>query len=132
MHFLTSLDVTLLRAINQAMANSLFDVLMPFMSGNAAFFPMLLVLGAVTIKMGGVRGAFMVVLMTLAVLIASNWVCAPLKEYFMRPRPAMTFADIRLVTGNGQGLTSMPSCHATNWGAIRRWPGCSLRAPGSS
>lgn len=118
MQFLTSLDTTLLRAINQSMANPFFDVLMPFMSGNTAFFPLLIVLATVAIKLGGTRGAFMVAMMALAVLIASNWVCAPLKELFMRPRPAMTLSDIRLLTGNGQGMTSLPSCHATNWGAM--------------
>jgi hypothetical protein len=39
MHWLQSLDVSLFRFINQTLSNSIFDVVMPFLSGNTFFFP---------------------------------------------------------------------------------------------
>lgn len=115
---LSDLDTILFHFINRDTANPLFDALMPFFSGNAAFFPMLAALIVVLLYQGGPRTLAYILVMTLTVLVASNWVCAPLKEFFMRARPAMTLEDVRLLFGNGKGLTSMPSCHATNWGAM--------------
>ena len=37
------LDIDLFRFINTKLANPLFDAIMPFVSGNALFYPLLLV-----------------------------------------------------------------------------------------
>ena len=45
MHWLQALDTGLFDFINQSLANPVFDWLMPVLSGNAFFFPVLFLLG---------------------------------------------------------------------------------------
>jgi 4-amino-4-deoxy-L-arabinose transferase-like glycosyltransferase/membrane-associated phospholipid phosphatase len=118
MSFLQHLDLWLFHLINYDLAGPAWDPIMIWLSGNAAFFPLLLVLAFVIIKKGGSRGAAFVMVAVLAALVAGDWVAAPLKEFWQRPRPAMVLPDVRVVGGNGYGLTAMPSGHATTWGAL--------------
>ncbi|RBP48163.1 4-amino-4-deoxy-L-arabinose transferase-like glycosyltransferase [Roseimicrobium gellanilyticum] len=118
MSALTNLDAVIFHLINHTAANGFLDAVMTFMSGNAAFFPLLLVLSVCIVRQGGARGLALVLVAAAAVLAASSLVCEPMKEYFARPRPAMVLADVRIVHGNGSGMHSMPSCHSMNWGAL--------------
>ena len=49
MQWLQTFDVDLFRFINADLANPLLDKVMPFVSGNAFFYPLLLVTGLVLI-----------------------------------------------------------------------------------
>lgn len=118
MSVLHHLDLWLFHLINHDLAGPMWDPVMVWLSGNAAFFPLLLVLAFIVVKKGGRRGAAFVLVAVLAALVAGDGVAAPLKEFWHRPRPAMFLPDVRLVAGNGYGLTAMPSGHATTWGAL--------------
>ncbi|WP_082408025.1 phosphatase PAP2 family protein [Verrucomicrobium spinosum] len=118
MPFLQHLDHWLFHLINRDLAGPGWDPFMTWLSGNKAFYPLLLILASVVVKKGRSRGAAFVMVAVLAALVAGDGVAAPLKEFWQRPRPAMTLPDVRLVAGNGHGLTAMPSGHATTWGAL--------------
>lgn len=118
MSSLHHLDLWLFHLINRDLAGPAWDPVMIWLSGNAAFFPLLIVLAFIIIKKGGSRGTAFVLVAALAALVAGDGVAAPLKELWQRPRPAMILPDVRLVAGNGYGLTAMPSGHATTWGAL--------------
>lgn len=118
MSALQHLDLWLFHLINRDLASPVWDPIMIWLSGNAVFFPLLLVLAIVIIKKGGSRGVAFVMVALVAALVAGDGVAGPLKEYWQRPRPAMILPDVRLVAGNGYGLTAMPSGHATTWGAL--------------
>ncbi|QIF04107.1 glycosyltransferase family 39 protein [Roseimicrobium sp. ORNL1] len=115
---LQALDTTLFRSINQGLANPVFDSAIPYASGNALFYPVLLAAAVFVIWRWQRRGWAFVLLAILAALVASNCVCGPLKDLIGRPRPFVTMTDVRLLAGNGSGSHAMPSCHAANWGAL--------------
>ena len=58
MHWLQSLDVGLLRFINQTLSNPVFDAVMPFVSGRGAmpfFFTIVFAAGLILVWKGGTR-----------------------------------------------------------------------------
>jgi len=117
MSFVAHLDTLLFRFINQDLANPLYDEVMPLISANAVFFPLVFLMVMVIIFQGGTRALTLAVVTAAAVLIASNFVVYPIKEFIMRPRPAMVLEGVRLFGSNGIGL-AMPSGHATSWGTM--------------
>ena len=56
MHWLQTLDVEVFRFINLRLSNPAFDVLMPFLSGNALFIPAALLAGMLLVWKGRRRG----------------------------------------------------------------------------
>lgn len=138
MHWLQSLDLGLLRFINQTLSNPLFDKLMPFASGNAYFLPFVIMFGIVLLWKGGARARLCLLMLALIVPPGDGLVTNTLKHAVARPRPFVTHADIRLPatkakpqlkavedkkaeqsvqrkkSGKG-GYNSMPSAHAANW-----------------
>jgi membrane-associated phospholipid phosphatase len=115
---LQALDTTLFHGINHGLANPVFDAVIPYASGNALFYPFLLAAAVFVIWKWKRRGWAFVLLAILAALVASNWVCGPLKEFLGRPRPFVAMSDVRLLGTHGSGSHAMPSCHAANWGAL--------------
>ncbi len=114
MHWLQAIDTGVFRFLNHALANPLFDLAMPFLSGNPLFVPALLILISLLLWNGGTRGRLCVLMIVLFVLIANNWAVEHLKNAFARPRPFLQMDDVRLLVGRG-GSYSMPSSHAANW-----------------
>ncbi len=114
MDWLVSLDNALFRSINQGWANPYLDWLMPFVSGNPFFFPVLTVVGIYLLTMKGARGRVFVVLLLLILLIGDAGVSASLKKWFGRPRPFRVLEDARLIVGMGDS-GSMPSGHTNMW-----------------
>jgi membrane-associated phospholipid phosphatase len=138
MQGLHSLDVGLFRLINGSLANPAFDVVAPFLSGNAFFFPLAVLVGLALIWKSPARGAVCVAMLLLIVPLGDGLVCNTLKHTIERPRPYAVLADVRRpgtnpdAAGNypppmareestapapipQSALTSMPSSHAANW-----------------
>lgn len=118
MALLQALDTTVFRGINHGLANPVFDAVIPHASGNALFYPLLMLTAVLVIWRWKKRGWAFVLLAILAALVTSNCVCGPLKDLLERPRPFVTMSDVRLLGGQGAGSHAMPSCHAANWGAL--------------
>jgi len=114
MDWLLNLDVEAFRLINRAGSNPFFDQIMPILSGNAFFFPALVVVGLLLICKGRSRGIICLLMLALAVGLCDGWICRLLKEVVGRPRPFLTLSDVHCLIGKG-GSFSMPSSHAANW-----------------
>ena len=114
MDWLPALDLTLFRFVNQTLANPAFDWLMPLLSGHRLFVPALLLLAALLIWRGGLRGRVCVAMLFLAVVLGDTLICATLKTAVARPRPFVDLPDARALIGKGLS-GSMPSSHAANW-----------------
>src|SRR5258708_1203914 len=114
MDWLLKLEVDVFRLINGTGSNPFFDKIMPFLSGNAFFFPALVVLGLLLIWKGRSRGIICILMLALAVGLGDGWICRLIKEVVARPRPFLTLTDVHILIGKG-GSFSMPSSHAANW-----------------
>ncbi len=114
MDWLKTLDVDLFRWINLKWANPIFDVLMPFLSGNALFVPCTILVGFLLIWKGRTRGLVCLLMLLLVVAIGDGFICNTLKKAIARPRPFLDILDVHLLGGKG-GSGSMPSSHAANW-----------------
>lgn len=113
---LKTIDTGLFHWINFSWSNPLFDLLMPFLSGNRLFVPVF-VLGCLgLILKGGVRGRLCIAMLLLMVVLGDTLVCKHLKEFFHRPRPCKELTDVILPPGVGcSDSGSLPSSHAANW-----------------
>ena len=135
MSALPAIDESLFRFLNQKLANPVFDVLMPFLSGNPLFVPAVMVVVLLVLWRGGCKGRIYALMVAILLGVGDPFVCNPLKHYFQRPRPFVTLPDARrpgtdAVAPGGDGLgqvpagnprrahNSMPSAHAFNWGAL--------------
>jgi len=133
MHWLQTLDTRLFDFINQSLANPVFDWLMPFLSGNAIFFPLLFLLGVGLLWRGTIRTRLCVVLLLLILPLGDSLVVNTLKHTVARPRPFVTLPEARVFGvagkgyvaptpgGNGEEMAanqgsrdSLPSSHAAN------------------
>jgi 4-amino-4-deoxy-L-arabinose transferase-like glycosyltransferase/membrane-associated phospholipid phosphatase len=134
MHWLQTLDTSLFRFINQSLSNPFFDWLMPVLSGNALFFPLLFLLGAGLLWKGSVRLRLCLLLLILILPLGDGFVTNTIKHTVARPRPFVTLPEARLFGTVGKGYVppatgdngmdlpanrgsrnSLPSAHAANW-----------------
>jgi len=130
---LQALDIDLFRLVNEKLANPIFDVVMPFASGNVFFAPLLVATGILLVWKGRVRGLVCVLMLALVLPLGDGWICRSIKHAVARPRPFLTLTAVRRPGGqndpmarpppsaaqpNGKpasGSGSMPSAHAANW-----------------
>ncbi len=134
MQWLQALDTGLFRFINRSLSNSFFDWLMPVLSGNAFFFPLLFLLVVALLWKGSVRLRLCLLCLLIIMPLGDGLITNTIKHAVARPRPFVTLPDARLfgVVGKGyvpqkineQGVdmsankgsyNSMPSSHAANW-----------------
>ncbi len=141
MHWLHALDVALLRFINQTLSNPFFDVIMPFASGShskSLFLVAALIAGLLVLWKGRARGRLCVLMLALIVGPGDGLICNTIKHAVARPRPFVTWSDVRLPADGSNGRpkpvapmgnpeagggpaadkpnhNSMPSSHAANW-----------------
>ena len=133
MDWLQSLDLSLFRFLNQGLVNPAFDVLMPWVSGNALFRPLLLLVGIFMIWKGCARGLLCLLMLGLILPLGDGLVCNTIKHAIGRPRPFVTLEDVHRpgqkppvgkagaeqkppVQSQAKGdYSSMPSSHAANW-----------------
>lgn len=114
MTWLLKVDVGLFRWINEAWSNAFFDWLMPILSGNRLFVPLLLVLVVWAMVKGARRIRVCIVMVAIAAGIGDGLVSNTIKKAVERPRPFMELDNVQLRVGRG-GSGSMPSSHAANW-----------------
>jgi membrane-associated phospholipid phosphatase len=116
MEWLQTLDANLFHLFNGTLSNRAFDVLMPWFSGNAAFFPVVLLAAVLLVWKGGVRGRLCVLLLLVILPLGDSFICNTIKHAVGRPRPFVDLPDVRLLVGRGPS-NAMPSSHAANWAA---------------
>ena len=92
MHWLQTLDVELFRFINLRLMNPVFDVLMPFLSGNAFFYPALVAAAALLIWKQRGRGLRCVAVRIVVLSLGDGFVCNTIKHAVGRERPFMALA----------------------------------------
>ncbi len=117
---LNTLDSTLYHLINRGTANSVFDVLMPFLSskGYLLIFPYAAFMLWTASRQKESRNETMVLaLWTIAISVVSclfsDWMANEVKHVFNRVRPCHVLEGVRLL-GACTNSASMPSGHATN------------------
>ena len=116
MDWLKSIDVAVFRFVNGSLSNGVFDQLMPFVSGNAFFYPALLLLGIWLVWKGGLRGRICVLFLLVVIAFGDGIICKQLKLALARPRPFHVLEHVNVPPGIGKtGSGSMPSSHAANW-----------------
>jgi membrane-associated phospholipid phosphatase len=134
MHWLQALDTSLFLFVNRSLANPVFDWLMPLLSNNAFFVPVLLLLVVGLLWQGNARLRLCVLLLVVILPLGDSLVCNTIKHAVARPRPFVTLPEARLFGSPGKGClppqinesgmdlaanqgsrTSMPSSHAANW-----------------
>ncbi|MEW6409147.1 MAG: phosphatase PAP2 family protein, partial [Nitrospirota bacterium] len=112
MDYLIELDKTFFFFINIQIQNTLFDIIMPYITEKKNMLPYLIAIAALLVLRGGKRGREAVVLLLLAVII-SDQLSNLLKGIFQRVRPCSALDGVRLLAGCGSSF-SLPSNHATN------------------
>lgn len=111
---LESIDLALFRFINLKLSNGVLDRIMPPLSGNAWFFPLLIVLGAALIWKGGTRGRLLVLMLALVLGLGDTLVINRIKKAVGRPRPYHAVPEAHLPVGEGSS-GSLPSSHTSTW-----------------
>ncbi len=115
-HWFQRLDAGLFHVVNPTLSNPVFDVLMPFVSGNPFFPPALVIALALLAWKGGARGRICALMLILAIALGDTFICNTLKQLIGRPRPFHVIADAHVPAGIGRTDSgSMPSSHAANW-----------------
>ncbi|KAF0177920.1 MAG: arnT [Limisphaerales bacterium] len=114
--WLQSLDAALFRFINQSLSNPLGDWLMPVLSGNKLFVPMVIVASAVLIWKQRTRGALCVLFILLAVALGDPLIINSIKHAVARPRPFVPMPEAITLVGRTSSF-SLPSAHAANMAA---------------
>jgi membrane-associated phospholipid phosphatase len=113
---LQNVEVTLFRFINGTLQNSFFDVVMPFLSGNALFYPLLFILATWLIWKCGTRGRLFALFVFIVIAFGDGVICKTVKEATDRARPFATLENVHVPKGIGKtDSPSMPSSHTANW-----------------
>ena len=136
MRWLQTLDIELFRLVNLKLANPVFDAVMPFLSGNRFFLPLLALVAALVLWKGRARGTVCLVMAVTVLAFGDGFVCRNIKHGLGRPRPFLALSGVRrpdrpnrheqppgapAAAANGAtqdqnaGSGSMPSSHAANW-----------------
>lgn len=113
MSWLHGLDESLFRFINQTLSNPLFDVIMPWLSGNRFLILIGILAASVFIWRGKSRAVLFLLLLAIAVGVTDGLVCNTLKHAIGRVRPCAALENVHLLVGCGSN-GAMPSSHAGN------------------
>lgn len=114
--FLQNLDTFVFHFINRSLQNSVFDVLMPFITDLNKQKIVLVIVGLALIVLflrGGKKGKFAVVALALGILLSDQLNSSFAKFILERPRPCHVLQNVHLLVGCGSGY-SFPSSHAVN------------------
>ena len=115
--WLQSADAALFRFLNQSLSNPLFDWLMPILSGNKLFVPMVLLAAATLIWKQRTKGALCVAFVLLVVALGDPLIINSIKHAIARPRPFVPMPESITLAGRTASF-SMPSAHAANMAAV--------------
>jgi len=139
MDLIESLDRSLFCFINQTTSNSVFDVLMPFLSRNAFFIPFVVLAVTWMVWKFRTRGLMCVLMLGVIVGPGDKFITNKIKQAIGRPRPYLVVPGTRLPASKSKeaiepplppvvipgmrsstgkrGPVGMPSSHAANWGS---------------
>ncbi len=112
--FLNRVDTWLFVFFNVHLANSFFDVLMPFVTNKHNWYPVWALTIILLLWKGGKKGRWVVLIALLAVATSDIGVNRFLKPLFHRVRPCNVVENAHLLLGKKSSF-SMPSSHATNF-----------------
>ena len=115
MDAIAAFDYRLFRFVNEGWVSPFLDFLMPFLSGNDFFRPILALVAGGLLWKGGRRGRCFVLILVLT-LALGEYGTGRLKKAIERPRPFITHLETRMLAGKGLNA-SMPSGHAAIWAA---------------
>jgi undecaprenyl-diphosphatase len=112
---LSSLDRSLFVLLNGQWTNPALDWLMPFVTNQEHWYPVLLGLWLALLIWGGRQGRIAAVLLIVGVAITDQLTCSVLKPLVGRVRPcnALPPESVRLLVGRSKAF-SFPSAHAAN------------------
>ncbi len=112
---LYALDKSVFYFLNHSIQNSVFDILMPFLTrSDRIYFRILYVLAWLALMIKGGKTGRIVALLLIPLIAASDQLSSSvIKHWVGRPRPCWTLPDVRLLVPCGTGL-SFPSSHAVN------------------
>jgi undecaprenyl-diphosphatase len=113
--FLTELDVALFVLLNTKLTHPILDSVMPFVTEQEHWYPVLLGLWLALIIWGGKRGRMAAVALVIAVALSDRITCGLIKPLVGRIRPCnvLPAAQCRLLVGRSTAF-SFPSAHAAN------------------
>lgn len=113
MQAMLELDRALFFFFNQTIANSLFDLVFPFITRIRNALPLLIVACLYLLIKGGRKGRIAVVALVLSITIADMISHEVLKPFFHRTRPCVALDGVRALLGIKTSF-SFPSNHAAN------------------
>jgi undecaprenyl-diphosphatase len=106
-------DERIFRLLNGNWLNPILDHLLPFATDAGNFILPFVVAAIVIVLVGRVRGLRFLVLAVVSVVVADAIGTHIFKYSFLRARPCIALADVRLLVGC-TNLPSFPSNHAVN------------------
>src|SRR5580765_851021 len=115
MSWLQTLDLSTLHLVRDTLRNPLFDWLMPLLSGNVLFAPVVATGAVVLPWKGGVRGRLCLLMLVVVVLAGDSLICNPIKRAVGRARPSDSGMSAEYAQSVARSASpSMPSSHAAN------------------
>jgi undecaprenyl-diphosphatase len=112
---LVAIDTALFVFLNTKLTHPVLDSVMPFVTHQEHWYPVLVGLWLALIIWGGRRGRMAAVALIVAVALTDQISCSVIKPLVGRVRPcnALTPAQCRLLVGRSSAM-SFPSAHAAN------------------
>ena len=112
---LTAIDSALFVVLNTKLTHPVLDFVMPFVTHQENWYPVLVGLWLALIIWGGRRGRMAAVALIIAIVLTDQIACSVIKPLVGRVRPcnALTPAECRLLVGRSSAM-SFPSAHAAN------------------
>lgn len=111
---LESIDRTILQWVHEGLRNPVLDSLMPWLSWNPLFVPVLLTALGWLLWRGSLKGRAFAILLAVTVLACDGLVINPLRKAIQRPRPYQAMPEMRTLGGRTTSY-SFPSSHTANW-----------------
>jgi undecaprenyl-diphosphatase len=113
MEFLVNLDTQCFYIINAHLQNTLFDMIMPFITNKYNWYPLITMLWLYLVIRGGKKGRTVAFLVIPIIALSDTLSGALLKPLIGRVRPCHLLDNVRLLVGCGTSF-SFPSAHASN------------------
>lgn len=113
------INVDLFNFINHNLQNSLFDIIMPFITYLGGFDSLLIICAAVFVLaiLFNNDDYKKITLLCLVSLLIAGGIAVLLKNMFMEPRPFMTLSNVHLLVSENDP-NSFPSGHTTSTVAV--------------
>lgn len=113
MSFFLLTDTELLFFINQSLANSFFDIIMPIITNPYNWQIPILIIWLALMVFGGQKGRVAGLLIIFVVIMSDQISSAIIKPSVGRIRPCHLYENLRMLVNCG-GKYSFPSSHASN------------------